>query len=195
MEQLALFQTPKPPRNRYRLFVGIFPDAEAVHLICEQQPNLCDKFGLIGKPRPRSHLHVTLHLIGDYPDVPEQKIADAIKACAIVLANQPSFEVAFDHVMSFSGRPGELPFVLVKPNGNAVLLELHRRLVTELIIHRLAGRGGLKFVPHITMLYDRLSVPEQPVCPVSWTVKEAVLILSHLGATKYDRLGHWTLGE
>jgi 2'-5' RNA ligase len=194
-QQLTLFQTSKPPRNRYRLFVAIFLDREAVHLIGGQEPHLRDKFGLSGKARPRHHLHVTLHHIGDYPDVSEQVVAATTKACASALAGQPSFEVTFDHVKSFRGRPGELPFVLVNPNGNAALLKLHRLLITELAKYRLASRGDLKFVPHVTMLYDRLSVPEQPVRPVRWTVKEMVLVLSHLGATKYERRGCWTLSE
>ena len=154
-----------------------------------------NKIGLSGKPRPRGHLHVTLHCVGDYPDVPEQVVDATIKACASVLASQPSFEVIFDQVKSFRGRPGNLPFVLVNPNGNAALLELHRLLITELAKHRLASRGDFKFVPHVTMLYDKYNVPEQPVSPVRWTVKEVVLVLSHLGVTKYERLGCWTLSE
>lgn len=193
--QLTLFQAPAPARKNFRLFVGIFPDAEAVNLICEQQLHLSDRFGLSGKPRPSDHLHITLHHIGDYPDVPEQVVAAATKTCASALAGRSSFEVAFDHVKSFRGRPGSLPFVLVNPNGNFALLELHRLLITELAKHRLAGRGDLQFAPHVTLLYDKHSVPEQPACPVRWTVKEVVLVLSHLGATKYERLGNWTLGE
>src|SRR6478735_7279174 len=101
-QQLTLFQSPEPRPKKYRLFVGIFPDAEAIHRICEELPHLCDKFGLSGKPRPRDHLHITVHQIKeDYPDFPDQDIGAATTACASALANQPSFEVTFDHVMSF----------------------------------------------------------------------------------------------
>jgi len=192
-QQFTLFQNPKPLPNRYRLFLGIFPDDDTSHLICEQQSHLREKFGLSGRPRPRSHLHVTLHHIGDYPDFPESVVAVTTGVWARVIASQPSFEVMFDHVKSFRGKPGNLPFVLVNPNGNTALQEFHRLLITELIKHRLATHGALKFVPHVTMLYDEHSVPEQPVCPVRWTVKEVVLVLSHLGATKYDRLERWPL--
>ena len=55
-EQPDLFQLPKPRPNRYRLFLAIFPDVEATDPICEYQTNLREKFGLTGKPRPRSQL-------------------------------------------------------------------------------------------------------------------------------------------
>jgi 2'-5' RNA ligase len=192
-QQLTFFQSPEPLDEKYKLFLGVFPDAEAADLICKQRATLRGTLGLRGIPRPRNHLHVTVHCIGDYFEVPERDIVAATKVCTSALASQPSFEVTFDHAMSFRRRSGDLPFVLVNPNGNSALLELHRLLVIDLAKHRLAGLRDLKIVPHITMLYDRLNVPMQPVCPVRWRVKEVVLVLSHLGATKYERLACWKL--
>jgi len=190
LEQLSLFDIPKAGPDRYRLFLGIFPDAKATHLICDHQINLGKQSGLRGKPRPRNNLHVTLHHIGDYPEIPERVVASVIKACASVLANRPSVEVIFDHAMTFRGNHA---FVLVNPNGNEALRALHRPLITELIKHRLAKPKDFQFEPHVTMLYDEHLVPEGEVPPVIWIVKEVVLILSHLGATKYERLGSWDL--
>jgi 2'-5' RNA ligase len=194
-QQLALFETPEPLPNRYRLFVGIFPDAESVDLICDQQTALREKFGLRGKFHPRNILHVTMHHIGDYSEVSERIIETAAKACEAAFAGQPSIEVTFDHVMSFGGHPGNLPFVLVKPNGNQRLMELHHRLITELAKRKLASRGDFKFLPHVTLLYDRQNVLEQPVSPVTWRTNEVVLVLSHLGETRYERLRCWALSE
>jgi 2'-5' RNA ligase len=208
MEQLSLFETLTPPPdrspsktpaasppNRHRLLFAIFPDLEATDLIYEYQAGLNEKFRLTGRSRPRHILHSTVHHIGDYPEIPESVIATAIQAGDKALADRPSFEVTFDHAKSFRGRPGNLPFVLVNPNGNEALMALHHPLITELARHQLASRGDFRFVPHITLLYDKLNVPEQPAIPVGWTVREVVLILSHLGATKYDRLKSWTLNE
>lgn len=194
-QQLALFEPPEPLPNRYRLFLGIFPDTEAVDLICLQQNALRDKFRLRGKFRPRNILHVTMHHIEDYPEIPERVIELADEACAAALAGQPSLEVTFDHVKSFKGRPGNQPFVMVNPNGNPPLMELHHRLITELAKSRLADRGDFKFVPHVTLLYDHKSVAEQPVSPVTWRAHEVVLVLSHLGETRYERLRSWSLSE
>lgn len=194
-QQLALFDNPAPRPNKYRLFLGIFPDAKAVDLICNHQTTLRDKFGLKGKFRPRNILHVTLHHIGDYPEMPERIIEAAAEACATAFKSQPSPSITFDQARSFCGRPGNLPFVLVNPNDNQPLMELHHRLITELAKRKLASRGDFKFVPHVTLLYDRQSVPEQPVSPVTWQAHQVILVLSHLGETKYKRLRCWALDE
>ena len=127
--------------------------------------------------------------------MPERVLAVIDEACAAAFAEQSSFDVTFDHIKSFKGRPGNLPFVLVNPHGNKLLMELHHRLITELAKRKLAGRGDFKFVPHITLLYDREEVAEQPVTPVTWRAHEVVLILSYLGETRYDRLRCWPLSE
>jgi RNA 2',3'-cyclic 3'-phosphodiesterase len=191
-QQIDLLQTSDPSPNKYKLFLAIFPDADTAGYISEQAVVLRDKFGLRGKLRPRDHLHVTLRHFGDFPAVPEQMIQDVSRACAAILAGKPSFEVTFDHVMSFRRRANP-PFVLINPNGNAALLEFHRLLITGLAKHWVAGIAESKFFPHITMLYDKQEVSKQSVHPVSWMVREAVLVLSHVGATKYDRLGRWAL--
>jgi len=194
-QQLPLFEASEPLPAKYRLFLGIFPDAEAVELICDQQTTLSEKFGLRGKFRPRKILHVTMHHIDDYAEMPERIIETATEACEAAFAGQSSPIVTFDHVMSFAGRPGNLPFVLVNPNGNQSLIELHRRLITELVKRRLASRGDFKFDPHVTLLYDAQNVPKQPVSPITWRAHEVILVLSHLGETRYDRLRCWALTE
>src|SRR5579871_3284384 len=102
-DQLSLFETPQPLPDRYRLFLGVFPDARAIHLIGDHQISLSEKFGLSGKPRPRNILHVTLHHIGDYPEMPERVIASTNTACTSALTGKSAVEVTLDHVKSFRG--------------------------------------------------------------------------------------------
>lgn len=60
----------------------------------------------------------------------------------------------------------------------------------------LAGNGFKRitktsFEPHVTLLYDARNVDEYPLAePVSWTVREIVLIQSRLGHT---HLAKWRL--
>jgi 2'-5' RNA ligase len=110
-QQLALFPNFEPVQNRYGLFLSIFPDSGATDLICEQRPGLCKKLRLSGKPRPRGHLHVSLHRFGTYPNFPAQAVAAAVNACASVLPGKQSFEVTFDHAMSFRHRSGDFPLL------------------------------------------------------------------------------------
>ncbi|MBC7815525.1 MAG: 2'-5' RNA ligase family protein [Planctomycetaceae bacterium] len=194
-EQLSLLEPPIPLPKKYRLFLGIFPDAEAVDLICDRQTILRHEFGLRGKSRPREILHMTLHHVADYSEMPEREIKVIEEACTAAFAGQSSLEMIFDHVKSFKGRPGNQPFVLVNPNENQPLMELHHRLIIELAKRKLASKGDFNFVPHVTLLYDSKSVTEQPVAPITWRAHEVVLVLSHLGETRYDRIGSWTLSE
>lgn len=191
--QLDLFPPPSPPEDKYRLFLGIFPDVEAADSIQRLQVGMRDQLGLRGKLRPREILHTTLHHIDDYPEMPSKAIKLAGEACAATLVNQPPVEVAYGQVKSFRGRAGNQPFVLVGPDGNEGLMVLHRRLITELNRRGLAKATDFKFVPHVTLLYDRLNVPEQPVERINWTVREVVLVLSYLGETRYERLQSWAL--
>jgi len=135
-----------------------------------------------------------MHHIDDYPEMPTRAIEAAAGAGVAAFAGQSSLEITFDHVKSFKGRPGNQPFVLVNPNGNDSLMELHRRLITELAMRKLVTRRD-KFVPHITLLYDGKEVTEQPVAPVTWRAHEVALVLSHLGETRYERLRSWPLSE
>jgi 2'-5' RNA ligase len=58
---------------------------------------------------------------------------------------------------------------------------------------RLARWAKGVFTPHVTLLYDGMSVAEQPVDPISWTVGEFVLVHSLLGQTRHIILDRWPL--
>ena len=54
-------------------------------------------------------------------------------------------------------------------------------------LRRLANTN---FTPHVTLLYDAHGVEEYPIEPISWTVKEFVLIRSLKG---HVHLARWSL--
>ncbi|HKD21396.1 MAG TPA: hypothetical protein VKB71_05260, partial [Rhizomicrobium sp.] len=60
-----------------------------------------------------------------------------------------------------------------------------------------AGLGGAtqgEFQPHITLARDETRVkPEAVSPPISWTVREIVLVHSLLGKTTHIHLGRWPL--
>jgi 2'-5' RNA ligase len=64
----------------------------------------------------------------------------------------------------------------------------------QLIKSRLSSRPNSKFVPHVTLLYDRQVLAPTPINPVAWKVEEIVLVRSEVGATKYEKPGRWKLG-
>ena len=85
--QLTLFETPLPGPCKYRLFVGIFPGLGAIKSISDLQVQSRVRFGLRGKSRPRDVLHMTLHHIDDYPEMPERIIETAAEACAVAFTD------------------------------------------------------------------------------------------------------------
>jgi RNA 2',3'-cyclic 3'-phosphodiesterase len=59
-----------------------------------------------------------------------------------------------------------------------------------------AGLGAATqgdFQPHVTLAYDKLRLKPFAVEPVSWTVREFVLVHSLLGRTTHIPLGRWPL--
>jgi 2'-5' RNA ligase len=54
-------------------------------------------------------------------------------------------------------------------------------------------KSGKQFTPHVTLLRDRISVPEQEIEPICWTAREFVLVHSLLGQTQHIPLGRWSL--
>ncbi|QUP55445.1 RNA 2',3'-cyclic phosphodiesterase [Ralstonia syzygii] len=181
-----------PQVPAHRLFLAVTPDADAARRIAQRVELLRPDVGFKAKPLRAERLHVTLHHLGDFVELPAALVTHACEAVAGVAL--PPFEVTFDQVVSFHGRRDHRPFVLTGGAGLHALIDFQ---------HALGGaleRAGLRvpqtrFVPHITLLYDRGGFAPKPVEPISWTVREFVLIDSWLGKTRYDEKGRWPLWE
>ena len=144
--------------------------------------------------RPISHLHVSLPLPCLPKDAPETVIENIGRTCEAVTAVTRPFEIAFDRVMSFRGEPENHPLVLVDDGHKSdELKRLHGFLCVELAKNISARVSIPKFSPHLTLLYCKQQLAPMCVEPVCWTVKEIVLVLSEVGATKYHPLGCWCL--
>ncbi|WP_420997996.1 2'-5' RNA ligase family protein [Cupriavidus sp. 30B13] len=106
----------------------------------------------------------------------------------------PPFGVTFDRISSFNGRPGHHPLVLTASAGLDELIRLEQRLGDAL-----RGTGlrvsRARFTPHLTLLYDEVRCDRRAIGPITWTVREFVLIHSWLGKTRYEVKGRWPLGD
>lgn len=191
MSQLALFPTHEPRPTGHGLFLAVFPTKFTAHDIYGLASKIRDKHRLIGSLRPLHHLHVSLSCFINVSEGFDRAIQLVDRACQAIANATPPFEVTFDRVLSFRGKPMEQPLVLVgSKDGNAKLKAFHRLLVAKL-----SGRSNAnpKFNPHMTLLYGR-EISEESVRSMCWEVREVVLVRSHVGETKYDRLGCWKLG-
>lgn len=192
-EQLFLpgFDAGSQPTDR--LFFAIYPDPPAAARIARVARNLRDEHGLKGKPLPTKRFHVTLHFLGDYAGLPPDVVAMASAAAATV--SMPSFDLAFDRTMSFTGRPGNRPFVLVGGEGVAAVAAFQQALGAALEKTGLGGRVESRYTPHVTLLYNPQLVAGQAVEPIAWTAREFVLVRSLIGRTRHVPLARWSLAE
>jgi len=188
-QQLSFFKEPQPRPAKYNLFLSIFPDSGTARSIIKLADTLRQKHGLRGRVRPVSHLHVSLFFLGGVNDIPASAMEVIGQVCKTVVADTHIFEISFNRVMSFHERVGNHPLVFVgDDDGNQSVRKLQGLLDAKFLRGSHTTR---KFIPHLTLLYDRLKLAPKPVEPVFWTVREIVLVRSEIGATKYDWLGRW----
>ncbi|WP_096698882.1 RNA 2',3'-cyclic phosphodiesterase [Polaromonas sp. AER18D-145] len=179
------------PRPTDRLFFAIYPDAATAARIAQLAQQLRAEHGLQGKPLKPERFHVTLHHLGDHAGLPQDLVAAACGAAASLAA--APFDITFDRVASFTSAPRNRPFVLRGADGLAALMAFQQSLgeaMKKTVLGRWAKPG---FTPHVTLLYDDRSVPEQAVTPVSWTARELVLVHSLIGQTLHVPLARWPL--
>jgi RNA 2',3'-cyclic 3'-phosphodiesterase len=187
----TLQRRPSPSmRPTDRLFLAIFAN-EAGERIHQCALQLCAQHDLKSRPLASDRLHVTLFHLGDYVgEAPPEIVAAAVRAGDAVKASP--FAVSFDRAVSFR-RQRKAPLVLRGSGDNASLMAFHRDVGAAMMQVGLAQWMNPRFTPHVTLLYDDCNVAEQPVEPVSWTVREFVLVRSLLGQTRHIALGRWPL--
>ncbi|MDE2413588.1 MAG: 2'-5' RNA ligase family protein [Comamonadaceae bacterium] len=184
---------------QHHLFFAVLPDAAALHAASDLAQSLIVRHDLQAQVRaPR--LHATLLSLGWEDQLSESHLAWARAAAARVRA--PSFELRFDHVLSFPRAPrAKRPCVLCAPAepqlGFLRLYEaLHAALWSQ--VPDLQDLQDLPRAPHITphmtLCYSRQSVPEQAVAPLAWTVQSFALLHNRHGSSgPYELLGQWPL--
>jgi 2'-5' RNA ligase len=175
-----------------RLFFALFPTLGAAAQVYSLQQELRVRHGLWGRPLAIERLHVTLCNLGDHTGLPSSIVLRAREAAERVRAS--SFEVAFDHALSFQGRTRNRPFVLLSKQGAAAVEAFQRQLGAEMASCGL-GRFVTPYTPHMTLLYDSAGVAEHAIEPIGWKATEFRLVHSLLGQTKHISLGRWPLGE
>ena len=105
------------------------------------------------------------------------------RAASLVM---PSFRVAFDRVTSF--RNGAF---LLSGDESVIGLEVLQQRLSDALDAR--PQRARPFTPHLTLLRDSHQIVEQFIEPISWTVKEVVLVHSLLGRTTHRHLARLPL--
>jgi 2'-5' RNA ligase len=185
---------PKKRLRGYTLFYAIVPEAEDAQRIHSAAEALCSLQGLHGKCLAAARLHVTLLAVTHFSHALPQSIIDAALAAG-ARTSCPKFSVSMAHALSFANErsQGNHPFVLgCDAQGDQAIAMLRKSLATA------CKRSGLhtdpSTTPHMTMLYDKRVIAQQPIETIHWPVTRFALIVSHVGLNHYQWLGQWRLG-
>jgi 2'-5' RNA ligase len=171
-----------------RLFLAILPDAETAARIYRLAGLLKRAHGFSGKLIAPDRLHLSLFFLGGLPNCMLSRVCGAIADIRM-----PSFELTLDRTVSFRGRPGNRPFVLLADDGQGPLRQLRCAIGAALLRAGLRRQANTNFTPHVTLLYDGRSVEEYPMFdPIRLAVSRFVLVRSRNGHT---HLGRWLLRD
>lgn len=191
MSQQSLFDFEPPPTPTERIFFAIAPDAQAIADIRTLTAALKAQHGMSGRSIADAKLHCTLCNLGDFVGMPDLLLARAAQAAALVAAATQPFSASFDTAQSFINRARNRPFVLTGSDGVIGVTTLYRNLASALLKASISG-NPTSYTPHLTLLYDDITAAPAPIVPITWPVRELLLLHSHIGqARPYNILGRW----
>ena len=172
-----------------RLFFALWPD-DGVRNACAEATREVKL-----RAQPGGHLsaaeryHMTLLFLGDF--VTAEQEALALKSAAQVKAEP--FTLLLDYAGSFKNK--QIPYWLGARNPPSALNGFYQAL-RETVTRAGVSLERMRFVPHLTILRDaQRPLADTPVKPISWEVKDFVLVRSNLNQRpiSYDILGRWPL--
>jgi 2'-5' RNA ligase len=170
-----------------RVYFALRPDVRAAAEATALAERLRREHGLTSRPIPAARLHVSLNWLGR--PAPAQTIG---KACEAVSGLRlKSFVIAFNRAASFGGGH-DRPLVLWGEEGVIGVELLHAALHAALARPGIVRGPPPAFEPHMTRMRGAQPVAEEFVAPVSWRVRELVLIES--GEGRQAALGRWPMG-
>jgi len=182
------------PEQVHSLFFALCPDpGTAAALVAARQALEQGLAPERGGGVPPERLHLTLHWLGEWSQLPAATVQAAVAAAAS--QDQPGFELLLDRADCFGH--GEAVWVLRPSAPPPELLGLHAGLGAALARQRLRLPPGPPFAPHVTLRRRaRQRLAAGPVPALAWRVSHFELLESvrGTGQSGYRRLGQWPLG-
>lgn len=131
------------PERELRLFVAVYPPAEAVGEWLRALSGMSLAPHRVTSPE---QVHLTLQFIGAVPESRLRDVEESVRRC---VAGVGSFALEPRRMISLPRR-GPARLVALETSAPAGLLEVQRRLAQRLA-HRARARPGDGFLPHITL--------------------------------------------
>ena len=170
MPQMPLFDFGANQQCEHNYFFALSPNAEVRKQLGQVADELKAGDSLNGSWIPSERYHLTLHHLGQFPEV----YPDLVKR-ALVAANNiqmKAFNIKLDHFMSFDSKTGKFPCVLTSKYELPELKNFWQLLKNNLLAQRLGMNPGNSFTPHATLLYCRQPVIKTyAVTPIQWYLR------------------------
>jgi 2'-5' RNA ligase len=181
-----------PPDRTNKLLILVKPDEEAAVRIARIADELAAYLGFTGRLVRPELLHFTIHPIGLYAEVP-RTIVDAVDACANTVRMRP-FVVSLNVVKNFRRRSG-IPLMVLCGDDGVFGLRTLRDTFTAALTKTMGSSRRPSFEPHITLSYRAIRIPDTPIEPINFTIREFTLVNSLVGQGRHVTLSRWRLGD
>lgn len=176
-------------------FFALLPDDAARASIAAVSDRFRKSHRVDGAVVDPAEFHVALCPMG----TPERPLL-SVEASLLAAAEQVkavAFQLTLDSAMRFSLKDGRFPFVLCVDNtATEALLPMRQALAAA------QRRGGLQvggvssYLPHVTLLQGHAIDPiQESIAPISWQVRDFVLIRSFFGQSRHEVVQRWALEE
>lgn len=166
----------------HRLFFALVPPIVQARQIAHAAP----WFRTEGAPVSAERLHLTLFMLDDRADLPLPLI-ETLRQAGETLSAAP-IDMVLDRAV------GSASSIALRPHRRIAALDaLHRQIERHCRALGIEERANYAFSPHMTLGYRSGRPFSLAVPPVAWTARDIVLVHSHLGRRRHDRLGCWPL--
>lgn len=176
-------------------FFALLPDESARAAIAAVSERFRKSHRVDGSVVDPVDFHVALCPMG-IPDRPLLS-AEAGLVAAAEQVKADAFQLSLDSAMRFSLKDGRFPFVLcVDSAATAPLLQLRQALAAAQRRVGLQVGGVSSYMPHVTLLQGHaIESIQEAITPISWQVREFVLIRSFFGQSRHEVVQRWVLNE
>jgi 2'-5' RNA ligase len=177
---------PRPP-----FYFALRPAAPTAQTMTEIAAIYREQYGLSECPYDKGRLHLTLAAVISRKGPRKDDLEAALRAAERIRVSP--FPIAFNRLRTFRVRRDKQPTVLCCCAGMGELTALRDALRRALTREGL-WRGPAGFEPHVTLIWDRRSVPLSRLDePIGWTAEDFVLLRTIMGEGRQVEIGRWPL--
>ncbi|MGN6769745.1 MAG: 2'-5' RNA ligase family protein [Rhizobiaceae bacterium] len=174
---------------RVPVYFALRPALVAVPAITECAEWCRRSYGLSEPIYGPHRLHISLNAVTS-PRGPRKGDLEAALRAAEHIRFSP-FPVAFGRLRTFRVRRDKQPTVLCCCAGMGELTAL-RDALRQALTREGLWRGPAGFEPHVTLIWDRRSVPPSQLDePIGWMAEDFVLLRTIVGESRQVEIGRW----